>query len=43
MDLFKYTYHSWPGALTDKICQEIIDYGLSLKKEQGVILGNKKD
>jgi len=42
MDLFKYTYHSWPGALTDKICQEIIDYGLSLKKEQGVILGNKK-
>ena len=42
MDIFKYTYHSFPEGLTHKICDEIIDYGLSLKKQEGVIVGNKK-
>ena len=43
MDLFKYTYHGFIEALPPKICNEIIDYGLSFKKQEGTILGNKQN
>lgn len=43
MDLFKYTYHSFIECLPPKICDEIIDYGLSLKKQEGTIISNKQN
>ena len=42
MDIVKYTFHGHPGILPNKVCDEIIKYGLSFKKKQGTVFGNTK-
>lgn len=41
MEIFQNIYHGFSKALPNKICNEIIDFGLSFKKERGTTFGEK--